>query len=174
MGLALHKSPAVAKLTQFEAMLVAPRLAMAKFVEILPYRNRDKDGKQARGIAPLAMRGGVVNVPVVLDKVQLILPRSLQDSQLMAVGLKRDLNFKWVIANGMVRPHLVLEALEQLTHEELYKELGIAMRPEWVDGSAQPRVTNEQHAPTVDAQHDNRVSTDGPIARWPNRGGMHT
>lgn len=46
--------PAVAKLTQFEAMLVAPRLAMAKFVEILPQANRDKKGNRAWDIAPLA------------------------------------------------------------------------------------------------------------------------
>lgn len=116
---------------------------MMKLVEILPHTIRDVQGNKAAGAAPVAMRGGIVNVLAKLSKVQTMLPRKLEEGQMIGVGLHRALDFKWAVASGHVRPDKVMAALSELTKQELCQELGIVIRPNWVESCGLPKITNE-------------------------------
>ncbi|GFR50620.1 hypothetical protein Agub_g12707 [Astrephomene gubernaculifera] len=78
------------------------------------------------------LRGSVVNVPVDLTRVQQMLPRHLDDSETVLVGLKRKLQYKRTFMRQMIQPQAVLGALRYLARTPLYHDAHMANEEEWL------------------------------------------
>jgi hypothetical protein len=101
------------KLNTLEQQLVSLRFPFAKVVSL------PKGGQ--RGI-----KGPVVCVPSDVQKTISILPRTMNDSQIVGVKLKRKLAFKGHVEHKMVNVHNVENALQFLKeHNPLYTEITI-------------------------------------------------
>ena len=66
----------------------------------------------------------------VLD-IQNCLPRFLDESASIIVQLKRKLQYKHSYMSGVVRPVLILKALEALAQKTLYIENHITINKQW-------------------------------------------
>ena len=83
------------------------------------------------------IKGNVVNVPIDVPKTVTLLPRCLNDTETVALKLKRKLKYKTATHFENVRPGKIFAAAKWLTeHGDLYKEEGIKLdeswfKPEW-------------------------------------------
>ena len=73
----------------------------------------------------------LINVPIDLDRVQISLPRSLDDTMTIAIMLKRKLEYKNAFLSGNVRPSIVMAALNDLCKTKLYIDEGIVINTGW-------------------------------------------
>jgi hypothetical protein len=60
------------------------------------------------------MHGSIVNVPTSLDLVQTILLQLSYDDNLVAVSLKRKLEYKSMYMLGYVCPKIMIKVLQEL------------------------------------------------------------
>lgn len=112
-GMKLPEMPeCLARLTELEERLVAPRQAFAQFRKLI------RGGQRG-------LKGSVVNVPANTDIVQTILPRLADVDQTVGVRLKRRLEYACAYCSESVRPSRINEALEFLIGQPLYKREGV-------------------------------------------------
>ena len=79
----------------------------------------------------LGLTGTIINVPADLDRVQTALPRSLDDTMMIAIMLKQKLEYKNAFLFGNVRPSIVMAALNDLCKTKLYIDEGIVINTSW-------------------------------------------
>ncbi|CAC5420341.1 unnamed protein product [Mytilus coruscus] len=95
-------------LTNIEQRLISPRLTF------MTIRQQPRGGQ-------LCMKGNIVNVPADVNKTIRILPRTLDNAETIYVKLKRKISFKHSIAQEMIRPNRVIDAVKLLTSKTLFK-----------------------------------------------------
>ena len=71
------------------------------------------------------IKGAICNVPVECDKTCQTLPRAPESSGIILLKLKRKLQFRGHVYYQAVRPEIVLNALNWLKANELYKRITI-------------------------------------------------
>ena len=109
----------VYQLTQLEECLVSLRIAFAQIWELGYKRSQ------------VGLTGSIINVPVDTNVVQRALPLSTNNTTTIAVSLKRRLEYKNAFQKGMVRPTLVMQALQELTTTTLYKMQDVQLNQNW-------------------------------------------
>ena len=112
-GMCFPEMPeSLARLTELEERLVAPRQAFAQF------RKLSRGGQQG-------LKGSVVNVPANNDIIQTLLPRLPRLDQTVGVRLKRKLEYAAAYNSSTVRPVALDEALDYLVQQPLYQKEGV-------------------------------------------------
>jgi len=119
-GMALDDVPdELQGLNELEIMLISKRIPFMKIVNL-------PRGKQK------CIKGPCVNVPTNLDKICTLLPRAPHEAHIVAVQLKRRLEYKSHYLYKYVRPQRVMDALVWLKeHNPLYHDVDID--PHWED-----------------------------------------
>jgi hypothetical protein len=110
----------VSSLNKIEEPLVSPRLAFAQIYQL-------------KGYGQYGIRGSIVNVPANLDLIQNVLPHLPHDSSIIAIYLKRKLEYKSIYMSGFVRPNIVMKALFDLCKTPLYENANISIKEDWKD-----------------------------------------
>ena len=116
--------PELQGLTALEERCISPRIPFMQVRELGCDRQ-------------FGIKGNVVNVPIDVPKTVTLLPRCLNDTETVALKLKRKLKYKTSTHFENVRPGKIFAAAKWLTqHGELYKEEGIKLdeswfKPEW-------------------------------------------
>ncbi|XP_059077054.1 uncharacterized protein LOC131876217 [Cryptomeria japonica] len=106
-------------LTQLEERLVSLRIAFAQIWELGYKRSQ------------MGLTGSIINVPVNMNIIQKALPQSVSNTSTIAVSLKRRLEYKNAFQTGMVRPNMVMQALDQLTKTTLYIMENVEINNDW-------------------------------------------
>jgi hypothetical protein len=110
----------VANLRPLEERLVSPRQIFMTMQEL------------PRG-GQISIRGNVVNVPVDVAATIGQLPRNLEDSDTIAVKLKKRKRYKTAVFHQTVRPVVVARAAELLCETPLYRSENIKLDDEWLN-----------------------------------------
>jgi len=142
------------QLTELEERLVALRLP---FLQIKEIGHRHKK-------LQLGLTGGVINVPTNISRIQSALPRTIKDTDTVAVVLKKSLRFKSAYAFGRVRVHKVMEALKQLCKRMLYKLETATINDNWKDAFLQNQEAYQSSSEAKDSEHDNQ-DNDEPMKK---------
>jgi hypothetical protein len=109
----------VHSLTTLEERLVSLRIAFAQ-IRQLGYKR-----------AQYGLNGTIINVSVDFDKVQVALPRQIDETKTIAVRLKRKLQYENAYEQGNVRPACVVNALTVLSKTPLYIQEKISISKDW-------------------------------------------
>lgn len=128
-----HQPPEIAKLTELEDRLVAPRIPFILLRHL------------GRG-CQLGMVGPVVNVVANTSIMQRVVPRSLGESETVLLGLKRRLRYPTTYMRQNIRPASVQGALRYLVQQPLYVTEGITITSDWTEQV----VTDLQREPDLD------------------------
>lgn len=88
-------------LCDLECQLISKRIPFMKIVNL-------------QRAAQKGIKGAVVNVPTDLSKVCAFLPRTMSDSGIVAVNLKRQLHYTGHVNYQIVRPESLYKAIEYL------------------------------------------------------------
>ena len=73
------------------------------------------------------IKGIICNIPIEVENVYNILPRSSVSNGLIAVKLKRDFKYRDHVYFEPVRPHVIYQALIYLkSHNKFYEDISIA------------------------------------------------
>ena len=127
--------PNLPPLNPVEERLICPRLP---FMQIR--RLRYVDGMY--GIV-----GQVINVPVKVDNMVNVLPRTLEDDYAINVNIKRQIIHKSSYLSGTVRKSVLTPWLKYLVETPLYKRYNVTANLQLVDGIAsfgQPRASTSK------------------------------
>jgi hypothetical protein len=115
--LQLHQVPTELQLSELESVLVAQRILFMKLFALPRGRQR-------------AITGAVVNVPSNVKSVVSSLPLTPSHAGLIAIKLKRRLQYKGYVTQQFVRPEAVIRAVKWLTaNNPLYHD--ISLNAEW-------------------------------------------
>ena len=108
--------PELASLEKLEQILVSQRIVFQKIV-VMP------KGQQRK------IRGAICNVPVSCEETCHVLPRPPDSSGIIMLKLKRKLQFRGHVYFEVVRPEVVLHALQWLQrNNELYQNVSINLQ----------------------------------------------
>jgi len=107
------------QLTEVEQRLIAPRIPFMVIRE------------QTRG-GQFSLKGNVVNVPADIQKTVRSLPRMLNDDETIHVKLKRKVSYSSCVAQEMIRPNKVYNAVKYLVEKPLFKSEGITLNENWL------------------------------------------
>lgn len=110
--------PELQGLTKLEERLISPR------IPFMSIRQQPRGGQ-------LSMKGNVVNVPADINKTVRLLPRTIDDNDTVFIKLKRRLSYQHTVAQEMVRPNRVLDAVRFLVKTRLFQSEGIDIDPNW-------------------------------------------
>ena len=119
-GVSFPKKPPVLDLNKLEERCVSSRIPFMTIYDA-------KSGRQKR------LRGSVANVPIDIKPLVNSLPRTLDESQVVPLKLKRKMTLKTNEYFENVRPKKVVDAAQYLVNTELYKEDGIVLDDNWND-----------------------------------------
>ena len=106
-------------LTPLEERIVSRRLSFAQ-IRQLGYKR-----------AQLQFTRTIINVPIDIGKVQMELPRNLDDTMTVAIMLKHKLEYKNDFLCENVCSTVVMVALNDLCKTTLYKHKGIVIDLGW-------------------------------------------
>ena len=113
--------PECLNLTPLEERLISPHIPFMQIREL------------PRG-GQLSIHGNVVNVPADVNSVVNTLPRPINESQTIAIKLKRKLSYKHYYQFQSVRPRKVLEAAKHLVEtSELFQKEHIEVQDNWLN-----------------------------------------
>ncbi|KAK7573658.1 hypothetical protein V9T40_004699 [Parthenolecanium corni] len=104
--------PEVANLTLLEERFISPRIGFMKLVEV-PINKQYK------------MRGRVINVPTNVEKSVEILPRTFDETETIAVALRRKKEYQHFYLYSIIRPLNVINALRVLKDCAVFKYANI-------------------------------------------------
>uniref|UniRef100_A0A1I8MIT9 Uncharacterized protein n=1 Tax=Musca domestica TaxID=7370 RepID=A0A1I8MIT9_MUSDO len=120
-------------LTQLEERFVSPRIPFMRIVS-LGYNRQ------------CAVRGAVVNVPIQLNTTVNVLPRTVNQTEVVQVHLKRRLQYEHSFMTETIRPAKIYEAARYLVNTELYKKHNIVLSSDWLNSmnstEEQPFISN--------------------------------
>ena len=133
------------KITELEERLISLRLP---FLQIRELRLRYQKPQ-------LGLSGGVINVPADISRIQHALPRTLNESDTIAVAIKKNLKFRNAYAIGRIRGHIVIKALKQLFKRTLYKLENVMILEKWKE---EFKKYNETYNTKSDIEAKNIVS----------------
>lgn len=108
----------IKQLNPLEARLVMPKLAFGCIYQL-------PEGGQ------FGLKGGMVSVAADMSKIQRYLPRTFDACAALNYDLKRRLAFKNAYMSSLIIPALVMQSLNWLKDQPLYKEIGVKVRKEW-------------------------------------------
>lgn len=109
----------VQMLTQLEERLLSLRIAFAQIWELGHRRSQ------------VGLTGSIINVPVDTNVIQRALPLPTTSTTTIAVSLKRRLEYKNAFQKGMVRPNIIMQALQELIKKILYKMEHVKLNRDW-------------------------------------------
>lgn len=133
-------------LSQLEQRLISPR------IHFMSIRQQPRGGQ-------LCMKGNVVNVPADVNKTVRVLPRTLNDNETVFVKLKRKISYKHCVAQEMIRPNHVIDAVKLLTKSTLFKSEGISIDPHWsVDNVSNTLTDNHDKGQSSDIETNEESS----------------
>ncbi|XP_058986622.1 uncharacterized protein LOC131806501 [Musca domestica] len=93
-----------------------------------------------------AVRGAVVNVPIQLNTTVNVLPRTVNQTEVVQVHLKRRLQYEHSFMTETIRPAKIYEAARYLVNTELYKKHNIVLSSDWLNSmnstEEQPFISN--------------------------------
>ncbi|KAI8118336.1 hypothetical protein CVS40_9996 [Lucilia cuprina] len=107
-------------LTALEERFVAPRIPFMRIVS-LGYNRQ------------CAVRGAVVNVPIQVDNVVSVLPRTFNQTEVIQVHLKRRLEYNHSFMTETIRPAKIFNAIRYLINTELYQKHKISIAEDWLN-----------------------------------------
>jgi len=110
------------KLSNLEERFVSPRIPFMNIIQLL------HQGQQS-------LHGNIVNVPVSVDEMISVLPREFQDTQLIQIKFMRKMGFKKVYIHELVRPKVIINAINYLIKQPLYIENNITISNDWLQKS---------------------------------------
>lgn len=108
----------IKELNPLEARLVAPKLAFDCIYQL------PKGGQ-------FGLKGGVISVAADMSKIQTHLPRTFDECATLYCDLKRRLVFNNAYMSSLIRPKLVMQCMNWLKDQPLYKALGVTVRQDW-------------------------------------------
>ena len=110
--------PELQDLHALELRLLAKRIPFMRIISL-------PKGKQK------AIHGPAVNIPASLDPVCTLLPRLPESAHIIALKLKRKLDYKHAYLHNYIRPQKITQALQYLkTHNPLYDDVNI--NDQWI------------------------------------------
>lgn len=80
-------------------------------------------------------KGGIVNVPVNVDTTTTLLPRQLDDSNIIYVSLARRMCYSKDYIKGNISPAKTWRAADYLSNQELYQLYSIHLDNSWIKNS---------------------------------------
>ncbi|XP_063420756.1 uncharacterized protein LOC134705970 [Mytilus trossulus] len=137
-------------LTNLEQRLISPR------IPFMSIRQQPRGGQ-------LCMKGNVVNVPADINKTVRVLPRTLDNDETVFVKLKRKISFKHSVAQEMIRPNRVIDAVKLLTSKNLFKSEGIHIDSNW---SLESRSNETCEMPPSEAETDIHNLSNDDCDSW--------
>ncbi len=96
-------------LNKLEECLIVPWMTFAQIYQL-------------NGWGQYGIQGSIVNVPISVDKMQIILPRPTTCESTIMVCIKRKIKYKSPYLSGYVQAKIVMKALHDLCDTPLYKE----------------------------------------------------
>ena len=108
----------IKELNPLEARLVAPKLAFGSIYQL------------PRG-GQFGLKGGMISVAAGMSKIQTHLPRTFDECATLNCDLKRRLVFNNAYIRSLIRPKLVMQSLNWLKDQPLYKAIGVTLRKDW-------------------------------------------
>ena len=108
----------IKELNPLEARLVAPKLAFGSIYQL------------PRG-GQFGLKGGMISVVADMSKIQTHLPRTFDECATLNCDLKRRLVFNNAYIRSLIRPKLVMQSLNWLKDQPLYKAIGVTVRKDW-------------------------------------------
>ena len=142
----------IKELNPLEARLVAPKLAFGSIYQL------PKGGQ-------FGLKGGVISVAADMSKIQTHLPRTFEECATLNCDLKRRLVFTNAYMSSLIRPSLIMQSLNWLKEQPLYKAIGVSVREDW--NFMTPKQEEETRQEDT---HLNEAITQG-IARLRNQEG---
>ena len=119
-GCGFPKIPKELNLFNLEERYISPVMAFMLIHQLFP-------GGQ------FSLYGSICHLPIEIGKIISTLPRSLHQSETIAVKLKRRLCYKNSVFCENVRPQKIIEALQYLIqNSELYQKHNINIDPDWL------------------------------------------
>ncbi|CAD7078337.1 unnamed protein product [Hermetia illucens] len=152
-GLIFPPIPQVLKeLTPLEERLVSPRHIFLKIV------------RKGSGLGyQYALAGNVINVPVEVDTMVSVLPRSSSDHHVISVELKRKMCYQHG-RKEIIRPEKVRQAASYLTNGKFFQDLGIRLNDAWSDDTMSENTSEPSQECTCnirDQQEEELINPDG-------------
>jgi hypothetical protein len=77
------------------------------------------------------LKGNVVNVPVSVDEMVQILPRTISETKVIQVKLRQRMQYKNPYIFESIRPKKIYMAAKYLISQHLYKSKGITLSTHW-------------------------------------------
>lgn len=139
------------RLSPLEQIMCSPYIGFKKIIELLPYSLNPQ----------LGILQGIINIPVDVQKMISVLPRSFTDMDVMKITLKRHMSHKSSYQNAVIIPTNIIEALQHLVITPLYKANNIVIDPDYLNKYAKrPNVElnltiNDHDEITVEEIDDN-------------------
>lgn len=134
----------ILKLNRLEERLLAPRHVFQTIWTVRGHTGQFRT------------KGGIVNVPVDVDNTVSMLPRPLNQSNMIHVRVARKLEYIKDYMSGIVRPRLLYEAAKKFILKPLPVEEGIRLSEDWNfgDNSDQYDTDLEDEFYTKNAIHE--------------------
>lgn len=110
------------------------------------------------------MNGTIINVPVDFDKVQLALPRDIDEKNTIAIRLKCRLHYENAYKQGNVIPSHVMNTLTILSKTPFYTKEKISINKDW-----QHLFANKKMQQQIDTIRDGEIDGDDIILEDENK-----
>lgn len=142
-----NKVPNIEKMTRLEERLVAPRHF---FQSIFTHKGLTGQYKS---------KGGIVNVPVTVDTTVRSLPRNLDSTNTIHVGLARKLSFKKDYIKGNIDSNLVWEVAHYLKSRSLFIKHDITLtdRNQWEEENGLKSMESENNEDLMEEGIDDNI-----------------
>ena len=141
---------AIAELNDIEERICSPRIA---FLQIRPLSWDRQNG----------LRGNVVNVPLDVDNTLQMLPREFKKCEVIQLKLKRRKNYESAyIKEETIRPKLILNALNYLVKQPLFKSLKppVTISKQWLNKETATQENYAKEIPFLVNPNDKDTSED--------------
>ena len=112
----------------------------------------------------LGLTGGVINVPADTHRLQSILPRDINETDTVAIALKKRLMYKNAYAYGRICVYTLMKALKRLCITMLYKQENATINDSWIQFFTEIK---NQDATDIDSNSDDddTNTTNEPIKK---------
>ena len=105
-------------LNEMERILISPIIPFQQFL------TKPSGGQKA-------LKGNVVNVPADFDQSVNLLPRTVDDTEMIHVEFKRKQEYRHSYLKQLIHPELVIKSLQYLCEQPLFKEKNIKILEDW-------------------------------------------
>ena len=149
------KSPevpsSVKRLSDLEERMVAPYI---NFMQIRPLKSFTLN-------LQLGAKGSVVNIPIEINEMLTVLPKSFDEMTTIHIQLKRKLEHKSNYVFETIRPAKVCEALQYLISTPLYRKYEISTDDKYFH--LYENITNEEVNVIVENDNENKNDKESNV-----------